>query len=260
MRRDKLVRYGVILMLLVAALGHQQAFAAPLAQAAVWNIISPTEGSTVGGVVTIQGTATLPNFDSYSVLYAAGPLPTGTSAWVYITSGVRTMVANGVLATWDTTGIPNGQYTLALAVYEVGNTEPKLHFTNNITLFNQATTPTASPTPEPAPDDTQAGGTPQPTPQGGIAAPGAVIEQPPTATPRPTPTLAADAGASTDGTDESSDVGAISELFSTEKLKEALSLGAQLAVLIYAVGFLYVIAKAVLRYYLRQLSRRESKS
>ena len=120
-------------------------------QDAIWIITGPAEGSTVSGEIAIVGTATHPNFESYRVLYAAGPRPTGDSAVGFSNSaeGVKNMVINGTLATWDTTAVPNGEYTLALALYEVGNTEPKLHFTNNITVFNEEVTPTPEPTPTP---------------------------------------------------------------------------------------------------------------
>lgn len=248
MRISKAIRYGLMLTLIFLILPAGKNLAAPNRQEQVWIITGPAEGSTISGEIAIVGTATHPNFDSYGVLYAAGPRPTADSQWVPLVFGVKTMVSNGTLATWDTTGVPNGQYTLALAVYEVGNTEPKLHFTNNITIFNEEVTPTPEPTPEPIEVDT-------PLPEE-LATPieAPTIEQPPTATPRPTPTLAPEASSE----DDEGDGGAFdpTQFLSIDAIKEAAKLGIQLAVLLYAVGLLYTAAKAVIRYYLRQMRKR----
>jgi len=232
----------VILTLLLALIGTPESLAAPLQQDPVWIVTYPTDGTPVSGEVTIQGTATHPSFVSYGVLYAPGPTPTGDSQWVPIVFGVPNMVVNGPLATWDTTTLPNGQYTLALAVYEAGNDTPNLHFVNNITVHNEAVTPT--PTPTATPEATTETGE-QPTPAAEVAVP--TIEQPPTATPRPTATFAADAPPSegeTNGDAESS--------FSVAEIREAFTAGVWIAVLLYLTGGLYVAGRAVLRYYLRQ--------
>ncbi|MDF1513465.1 MAG: hypothetical protein P1S60_06610 [Anaerolineae bacterium] len=249
MRSTKVMRYGFILSLILLAMNTGTVFTAPVKQDPVWIITGPAEGSTVSGEIAILGTATHPNFDSFGVLYAAGPRPTDKSQWVPLVFGEKTMVINGTLATWDTTAIPNGQYTLALALYEVGNTEPNLHFTNNITVFNEAVTPTPEPTPEPIEADTPI---PDAT-QEPVIAP--TIEQPPTATPRPTATLAPEAPpvGDSNGSDSAFDP---SQYLSIESIKEAGKLGIQLAVLLYAVGLLYTAAKAVIRYYLRQTRKR----
>ncbi len=262
MRMDtkKILRYGLILSLLLTFFATESGRAAPSNQDTVLMITAPAEGSTVSGEVTIEGTATHPNFASYGVLYAAGPTPTADSQWVPITFGVQTMVVNGALATWDTTveNIPNGQYTLALAVYEQGNNEPQLHFVNNITVNNEEATPTPTATTE-----TVAEPTAQPTEEqpgeGGDAGPvGPTVVQPPTPTPRATPTVAPDEGDATTEEDEGGLFDAAT-IFSVESIRETFCAGAWLAVLIYAVGILYVAAKAVIRYYLRQRSKQAGK-
>jgi hypothetical protein len=241
-------------MLLLVAVGLARpaswVIAVPLAQNNVWSITTPAEGTTVSGEVTIQGTASHGNFDSYGVLYASGPRPTAESQWVPIVFGVNSMVVNGPLATWNTTELPNGQYTLALAVYEKGNTEPNLHFTNNITVMNEETTPTPSPTPE-APATEAPGPEVEATTEAGEPPAAPTIVQPPTATPRPTPTLAP---AVSGGEDEDDDGGGLlpEGILSFEAVKESFKVGVQLAFLVYAIGILYVLAKAVIRYYLRQ--------
>jgi len=198
------------------------------------------------------GTASHNNFDSYGLLYASGATPTGSSQWVPIVFGVKTMVVNGPLATWDTTELPNGQYTLALALYEIGNSEPKLFFVNNITVQNEQATPTPEATPtEEAAEPTQEQG---PTPvveQPGTAPIGPTVDLPPTATPRPTPTL------STDETPQPEEnTLATTNIFSMEALRETFCSGVQIAVLLYIFGGLYVAAKAAWRYY-RRYQRRD---
>ena len=254
------LHYGLILSLLMTLLVTAPGHAAPVTQDTVLMITSPAGGSTVSGEVTIEGTATHPNFASYGVLYAAGPTPTADSQWVPITFGVQTMVVNGTLATWDTTveGIPNGQYTLALAVYEQGNNEPQLHFVNNITVNNEEATPTPTATPETVTEPTAQPTEEQPG-EGGDAGPvGPTVVQPPTPTPRATPTVAPEEGEVTTEEDEGG-LFDTANLFSIESIKETFCAGAWLAVLIYAVGILYVITKAVLRYYLRQRSKQAGK-
>lgn len=235
--------------------------AAPLTQDPVWTITSPSEGSSVSGEVQIQGTATHPNFDSYALLYAPGPRATGDSQWVHIVVGVKSMVVNGTLATWNTTALPNGQYTLALAVYEVGNTEPNLHFTNNITINNQEPTPTPTPevTETPEGEEEEPGEEGEPTLEPVAPPPAATLVQPPTATPRPTATAEAETAAPEDDDESGGGLFNTADILSIDTIKEAAKQGAQLAFLLYAVGLLYFISKVVIRYYLRQKRGQESR-
>ena len=201
----------------------------------------------VSGEVTIQGTASHPNFSSYGVLYAPGPRPTGDSQWVPIVFGVQTMVVNGPLATWDTTQVPNGQYTLALAVYEVGNDTPFLHFVNNITVQNEEATPTptATATPEASTEPTTA----PPTEDSAIIAP--TIEQPPTFTPAPTATPSSSASITGEETAEEE----TSPFPSAKELKSAFLAGAWLAVFFYLLGGFYLAGKVAWRRYQRSQKR-----
>ena len=242
MHPAKVSKTWVILILLLVFTGTNGGLAAPLQQDPIWIVTYPTDGTPVSGEVTIQGTATHSSFVSYGVLYAPGPTPTGDSQWVPIVFGVQSMVVNGPLATWDTTGLPNGQYTLALAVYEVGNDTPNLHFVNHITVHNEEATPTPTLTATPEATTEPEG---QPTPAADVIAP--TVEQPPTATPRATATFAADAPPSEDETN-----GAAGSFFSLAGIGEAFSAGVWIAVLLYLTGGLYVAGRAVLRYYLRQ--------
>jgi hypothetical protein len=244
----------LVFVLLLSVTRVQPSSAAPATQDTTWEITSPAEGAVISGEVEVRGTASHPNFSSYGVLYAPGPRPTADSQWVPIAFGVKTMVVNGPLATWDTTQLPNGQYTLALAVYEVGNDTPYLQFVNNLTIQNEEATPTSSPTPSPTVDPNAA---PTATPESNVIAP--TIEQPPTATPRATPTLgAAPATDDQNGGDAEEEGGFGANLFSIEEIKSAFWSGVWIAVLLYVFGGLYVAGRAALRYYLRQQSKKPS--
>lgn len=250
MRAAKILRCWMAALTILVSAGTGASLAAPLSQSAIWAITYPADGTLVSGQVVIQGTASHPNFTSYGVLYAAGPTPTGNSQWIPIVFSVPNMVVNGALATWDTTQIPNGQYTLALAVYAAGSTDPNLHFVNNITVQNQPATPTPTPTPTATPEPTPEGDTPPIQPIGPIDIP--TIEQPPTATPKLTVTPASAAATETEAEDGGP---GLTDLISVTAIREAFISGVWIAVMLYAIGILYVAARAAFRYYLRQQRR-----
>ncbi len=237
--------------------------AAPQAQEPVWRITSPTQGSTLSGEVAIQGTVTHPNFVSYGLLYATGTEVTGETSWRHddpIAWDVRSMVVNGVLGTWDTTTLPNGRYVLALAVY-VGDETPQVFFVSNLAIANEEATPTPEPTETPESTDPDQTELPlDPVPEAGTLPPAPTLQQPPTATPRPAPTPDPAAPVTEDGPPSADGLGLFSgEILSMEAIREAFLLGAQLALLLYAVGILYTLAKAVIRYYLRQTGGKPSR-
>lgn len=99
-------------------------------------IIYPATGDTVSGTVTIEGTVSFSEFDSYGILFAEGAEPTSNSQWTPIIYGKDNKVTKGPLATWNTTDITNGKYTLVLAVYASGSEIPQLRFVENITVSN----------------------------------------------------------------------------------------------------------------------------
>ncbi len=252
MRQIVLSMIAILALILV---GVQPSVAAPPAQDTTWNITSPTEGAVISNEIEILGTATHDNFSSYGVLYAPGPRPTAESQWVPIAFGVQNMVVNGPLATWDTTQVPNGQYTLALAIYEVDNDTPYLYFVNNVNVQNEEATPTPSPSPSPTVDPNAA---PTATPSdGAIIAP--TIEQPPTATPRVTPTVGA-ATTEDQTNDETENGGFGANLFSPDEIKSAFWSGVWVAVLLYVFGGLYLAGRTAIRYYLRQQNRTRDNS
>ncbi|MFP4343429.1 MAG: hypothetical protein ACLFU8_01940 [Anaerolineales bacterium] len=249
MRLDRIIGLLIILITLLVVGSAHGVQAVPPGQDAVWNITYPTEGSVISGEVEITGTATHPNFAAYGVLYGAGARPAANTEWIFVTSArVPNMVVNGTLTTWDTTTVPNGQYTLALAVYEVGNESPHLHFVNNITVQNEEATPTPTATPEPTTDPN---GAPETTPEAGAPIIAPTVEQPPTATPRATATLGAAGAEAEEPVD--GEAGALGlENFSFDAIGDAFWSGVSIAVLLYVFGGLYVAGRAALRYYLKQ--------
>ncbi len=75
----------------------------------------PTSDLPVDGVVPILGSASAPYFDRYAVQYGEGDAPT---AWHFVGPSRTQPVRDGVLDTWDTSALPDGRYTLVLALVD----------------------------------------------------------------------------------------------------------------------------------------------
>jgi hypothetical protein len=199
-------------------------------------IVSPTAGSTVSGRVDIIGTVTHPSFVSYGVRYAPGAAPAADSQWVPIVIDVEEPVVNGVLATWDTTAIPDGVYTLELTRYREGVPAPDFRYVNDITVSDEAGAPTPTPTLTPLP--TAAPGTPTAVPVERPSTPTPVSS----ATPRPGETPAAVVA------EEGEEEGPALDL---SRLRTAFFNGVKVALLLFVLWGLYVFGRAVIRYLLR---------
>jgi hypothetical protein len=75
----------------------------------------------VGGVVEVQGTAKIENFQYYKIEFSAGEHPFN---WNWIGEG-RNPVEGGVLLAWNTAGLAPGVYSLRLTVVDItGNYPP----------------------------------------------------------------------------------------------------------------------------------------
>jgi membrane peptidoglycan carboxypeptidase len=131
-------------------------------------IQSPADASQVQGQVQITGAATGPNFSRYQLELAPATDPNNFSIIVQPVSTPRQ--PGEVLATWDSTTVPNGIYTLRLSAF--ASNGGFLQKTIQIGINNPLPTPTNTPIPEPtifvpptiAPNDT-----PLPFPDGGVA-------------------------------------------------------------------------------------------
>ena len=83
-----------------------------LAAAAFVRFTSPREAETVDERLTIRGRASSPAFERYVVEWRRG---NDSDRWVRIKTSSNT-VGNGELARWDTSTVPNGEYTLRVVV------------------------------------------------------------------------------------------------------------------------------------------------
>lgn len=93
------------------------------------NISSPIIFSPVSETITIEGTATGADFANYSVQIGEGINP---SSWIQIGTG-SSIVTNGTLAEWDTTGL-DGLYAIRLTV--VGQDQSLRTSTIQVTVDN----------------------------------------------------------------------------------------------------------------------------
>lgn len=218
--------------------------AAPVFQAQS-TITYPTDGATVSGQVEVRGVALHPNMDFYQVRYAPGAQPTGDSQWQDFAIVDGQQVDGDVLATWDTSQIPDGQYTLALAVWGVNDpNNPYVFFATNITVNN------ANPVATPTPEDEEPTEVP-PTPTIGPSPTAVSVEQPATSTPRPTPTMPTSLLPTP--TAESQDERPLS--LNVGEVRDSFCVGGLVTVLLLTLWGLYLLAKVGLRWFLRQQSQ-----
>jgi hypothetical protein len=239
---------GLILVLILFSAGVP-GLAAPLMQARSV-ITSPASGQTVSGIVEVTGIATHPNLNFYQLRYAAGPEPQGDSQWVDFAIVQATPVENGVLASWDTTGVPDGEYTMALAVWgQNDSSSPYVFFVTRLRVNN------AQPVPSPTPEATEMPtAEPMPTMAIGATPSPVTIEQPATPTPRPTATVAG-APSEEDVPAPPADEGGLGlpqMALDTGQLGTAFCTGGLFAILLLLIWGAYLLLKAGVRWFLRQ--------
>ena len=169
-----LARTILLIMLLCSV---QVAQAAPLlqGQAGTAVIISPQQGETLRGVVQIIGTASDSEFNHYLIEF--GFEPNLNDQWFPIQDPVAQQVQQGPLALWDTAILADGTYQLRLRVVRNDRTNNDV-VVRNLVVSNE--TPALPPTIVPSIVPTVTVGVPTPGPS-----PTALIQQPPTRTPRP---------------------------------------------------------------------------
>jgi hypothetical protein len=240
--QKRILAVGTALVMILLT-GSSPGWAAPQPQAR--SVVTyPTSGMTVSGLVDVTGIATHPNMNFFQIRYAAGSQPTGESQWVDFAFVEGTQVENNVLATWDTTVIPDGQYTLALAVWGMDDSSnPYVFFVTHLAVNNAqpvATPTSAAATPEPLPTAV-IGPTPTPVP----------IVQPATSTPRPSPTPPSEvAEADTDlptGEEEP-----LSVPLDVAELRTGFCTGGLIAAMLLLLWGFYLLAKAGARWFLRR--------
>ena len=161
MRRRSVAFTLLLLSLLVSAsCWCLIAKAAPLRQQVQVYVTSPEMGAEVRGLVEIRGSALVPSFQFYKVEFGVGPNPVD---WSVIGSLHSAPVVNDVLEVWNTTALPDSEYTLRLqGVKQDGNWEEFI--VRGIRIRN--TSPTATPVPTVLPTQTSMPtepATPEPT-------------------------------------------------------------------------------------------------
>jgi hypothetical protein len=166
-----------LILIGLSALRWGGALAAPPAQGDLALITSPQNNAIVRGLVSIQGSATHPQFQFYKVEFAREPV---NENWVIIGAIHEGQVVDGQLEVWDTTQVPDGSYTLRLRVVRLDGNYSEYSVVQVVVANAQ---PTETPTPAATPIPTT---TPTPLPP----TPTIVVEQPalPTGVPSPVPT------------------------------------------------------------------------
>ncbi len=113
------------------------------AQEAAPRITAPLAGQVVQGQVAVMGTSEMPNFSSAEVAFAYDPNLLGS--WFLIQTSSQP-VADGLLATWDTTSITDGDYVLRLRVFLLDGTSREATVAVRVRNYTPLPTQTPSPT------------------------------------------------------------------------------------------------------------------
>jgi hypothetical protein len=107
-------------------------------------ITSPHSGDGLQGTVTITGSTIIDGFLSAEIAFAYTGDTTGT--W-FLVSTVDHPVKDGLLATWDTASITDGNYTLRMRVYLLNGTFRDATATQlRVRNYTPMETPTPAPT------------------------------------------------------------------------------------------------------------------
>lgn len=223
----------------------------PLAQDTAAVISSPQSLSSVRGTVSITGSALHPQFQRYELYYTPEP----GENWVFIGNAVTNPANNGLLGAWETSGLPDGNYSLRLRVVrQDGNYDEG--FARNITVANQ-TPPTPTPTDTPAELPTLPPvieGVFTPTPLVEATFTPVTVEQPeiPTPTPRPSPSATPETDqqavvATEDNSSNDSSGGSLSDVFDAASLRSAFTRGLVIAGSIFlAVGAFFGVRRLLM--------------
>lgn len=108
------------------------------------SITQPKLGEALQGVVTINGSTDVPGFLSSEISFSYSGDPTGT--W-FLIGQANHPVSEAALATWDTTSITDGAYTLRLRVYlSDGSFQDAFVFRLRVRNYTPIETPTPAPT------------------------------------------------------------------------------------------------------------------
>jgi hypothetical protein len=159
--------------------------ALPVLQTQTAGISAPVSGSTLSGVVLVQGTAANANFLRYELAFLQES--NSGAGWIVFADGSQPVV-EGTLAVWDTTVgrnvgapvFPDGRYQLRLRVVR-NDFNYDEYFATGLTIANNVAAPVATVTPQP----------PAPVPTVTLAAPPSddTPPEPPAQEGEPEPTV-----------------------------------------------------------------------
>jgi hypothetical protein len=216
-------------------------FARPASQSPfTGQIISPQPNAEpLRGQVEIVGIATHPDFWKYDIYALTGR---AEDEWIPIITGVEQRVDSPArLAVWDTTKVPDYEYILLLRVWDRSQGLQDFQFERYAVLNSRpADTPTTEPTATPV----------ELLPTLPPQTPTVLIEQPPTSTPRPSPTPGGPATAT-----PTSSPSVLSSL-NLEGWQESFCNGALLVSAAFALwGVVWILRQAVRWVVRRQRSR-----
>ncbi|MCC6974359.1 MAG: hypothetical protein IT322_10155 [Anaerolineae bacterium] len=138
-------------------------------------ITNPSSGTTLIGVITIQGTATSPDFQRYKLEFALQE--EGDEIWFPLAE-ITQQVTAGTLAQWNTLNVQDGVYQIRLRVILRDGTVLQTSV-QNLTVNNRSQTPLPTPLQPATAIPPTLIPTEGPTPT-------SLIQQPPTTAPRPT--------------------------------------------------------------------------
>jgi hypothetical protein len=116
----KISRAALILSALTAFWGILTHTSSGLAQTNMVAIHHPSEGEAIQGVVTIEGSASHPDFNYYELSFTYADVSSQT--WFPLSEPSTTPVTSGALGLWDTVSIADGNYNLRLEVFLLDGT------------------------------------------------------------------------------------------------------------------------------------------
>jgi hypothetical protein len=249
-------------LIVVVLLSVTATFAVVSAQEQQPIIVQPVQDAEARGVVQIVGTATHPQFQRYELYYAPYPVPSDQS-WIFIGDIHTSQQPLGLLGTWDSRSVPDGDYALRVRVVKVdGNYLDSTPVRVQVANTRVLPSPTPEVTETPVEPPTEEAPPPAEEPVAPAEATATVIIEAPgsaeTATPEPTPTPEPEAAAILPASESGGSAGSSNEeggstatdiagqLFSGSRLMEVAEQTAILTLLAFAAVGVFFAIKGVL--------------
>ena len=122
----------------VGAIGTARATPA-YQQCAQVEITSPEPGAELRGIVTIEGSASIGDFQFYKAEYSTAAQ---LDLWRAVSQTYEQPKISGTLDTWDTLALPDGEYNLKLTAVDRRGQEVCRDIVRDLTIANTEPTPT----------------------------------------------------------------------------------------------------------------------